>query len=213
MFLWDQRARNTPRACLHVHGSGAVSCLQLAGGERLVVAGTSGGEVGPWGSTCRPDAACKACTARGQSLATVWQSSPLGDRVSSTAVQLAGLRSFPSPANPRPLTCFLCLYFEFQVKVWDLRGGSAGTLRFGAAVHVHPLLDSVSLRLALAAVPGLADQSGIPPASVQWLQVRVGGVYGWGSRHRNVWSGMCWKQRGQPHATVMGPTFAGRPSG
>lgn len=67
-----------------------------------------------------------------------------------------------------------------QVRVWDLRGGSSGTLRFGGTVHHHPLLESISLRAALTAVPGLADQTSIPASAVQWLQVglgrRVGGL-------------------------------------
>ncbi len=59
-----------------------------------------------------------------------------------------------------------------QVNLWDLRGGSSGTVHFGSGgVYHHPLLDSVNLRLALALVPGLASQTAIPASGVQWLQV------------------------------------------
>ncbi|GAB4817829.1 hypothetical protein N2152v2_004875 [Parachlorella kessleri] len=58
-----------------------------------------------------------------------------------------------------------------EVNIWDLRGGSSGALRLGSnGVYHHPVLSSLHLRLALTAVPGLASQTAIPAAAIQWLQ-------------------------------------------
>lgn len=117
-------------------------------------------------------------------------------------MQYLASRSLPSPtAIPKaalvelhgsPSSCPTLP--ALQVKLWDLRGGSSGALRFGGTVHHHPLLDSLSLRLALTAVPGLADQTAIPASGVQWLQV------GWGGDSRAKRSG---KLALRPHRHVI----------
>eukprot|EP00887_Chlorella_sp_A99_P005412 scaffold1.g5412.t1 len=59
-----------------------------------------------------------------------------------------------------------------DVKAWDLRGGSGSALRFGAVgLHHHPPLGAVGLRGALAGVPGLLEQTGIPASAVQSMQL------------------------------------------
>jgi hypothetical protein len=59
-----------------------------------------------------------------------------------------------------------------DVKVWDLRGGSGGALRFGGVPNHHPILTAVDLRTALSRVPGLAEQAGrVPVASIHSMSL------------------------------------------
>ena len=44
-------------------------------------------------------------------------------------------------------------------------------MRFGGAVHHHPLLASFNMRFALTGVPGLASQTTIPASAVHSMQV------------------------------------------
>ncbi|CAL8463224.1 g2758 [Coccomyxa elongata] len=54
-----------------------------------------------------------------------------------------------------------------QVLMWDVRGGRAPTAQLGAYGPArHPLLSAVRLRAALAAVPGLTQQTPLPGTSL-----------------------------------------------
>ncbi|EIE21323.1 hypothetical protein COCSUDRAFT_56546 [Coccomyxa subellipsoidea C-169] len=54
-----------------------------------------------------------------------------------------------------------------QVLMWDMRGGRSPTAQLGAYGPArHPLLAAVRLRAALAAVPGLTQQTHLPGTSL-----------------------------------------------
>ncbi len=54
--------------------------------------------------------------------------------------------------------------------MWDVRGGRAPTAQLGAYGPArHPLLSAVRLRTALAAVPGLTQQTLLPRTSLESL--------------------------------------------
>lgn len=78
-----------------------------------------------------------------------------------------------------------------DIKVWDVRGGCGGALRFGGVLHHHPMLACVNLRAALGQVAGLAEQAGgVPSCRIHSMAIDPGAPARVGFHLGCGWSGV-----------------------